>query len=71
MNPQSYTPCHKVRATHYQGSTSNHSEDGDPEYDHDFEEVFEKYEHGPPMKIRQEVSEECNQNANSKINLAV
>ena len=65
MNPQSYTPHHQMpHATH---RSSN------PEYDDwvDFEEVFVDYENGPPLKIRREITDECYQKANSKVNLAV
>ena len=59
-------------ATH---SSPNHNENADPEYDDDdwvdFEEVFVDYENGPPLKIQREVTEECYQKANSKVNLAV
>ena len=37
----------------------------------DFESTFEDYGHGPPLKIRKEVVDECYQKANSKVNLAV
>ena len=37
----------------------------------DFDNVFEDYDCGPPLKIRKEIVEECYEKANSRPNLAV
>ena len=53
-------------------TTHQQCEDAEPEDDWvDFEEVFEDYERGPPLKIRKEVAEECYKKASSRQNFAV